>query len=157
MRIRIIISIVLLIGVIHCKKTENEVVEGKITFIAGKDNSDIIVNYSDIIEYDSTKFIFRIKESSWKRLQSKIAPVYPDPHFDFSVTLDKQIIYTTHFIPGYYSTYFDDITFSLSEPDLVNIKLGYPSQEFFTGEDLRNDLRLLTQLESDNKIIEIGE
>jgi hypothetical protein len=158
MKTRMILLIVVLTGgLTHCKKTENEDIS-KLNFCAGKEISDVIVSYDDIIGYDSTDYVFRVKESAWNRLQNKITPMYPDPQFGFSVTLDKQIIYTTQFIPGYYSASRNDIlTFLLYEPDLVYITLGYPSSDHFTGEDLRNDERILRQMEADNKLIEIDD
>ena len=52
----------------------------------------------------------------------------------------------------------DIITFTLLEPDLVHITLGYPPcPACFTGEDLRNDLRIINQLKKDNKLIEIKD
>jgi hypothetical protein len=156
MKTNIILLIVVLIGgLIHCRKADNE--DGaKIKFCAGKEVSDVIVSYNDIIGYDSTDYVFRVKESAWNRLQNKITPMYPDPQFGFNVTLDKRIIYTTLFVPGYQSaSRHDIITFLLLEPDLVYITLGYPSSAHFKGVDLRNDERILRQLEADGKLIEI--
>jgi len=157
MKPQIIFLLLLLMGLTHCKEIEDIDVSKEIHFNGGEDNSDVIVSYDDIIGYDEDKYVFRVKESAWNRLQSKITPMYPDPHFGFSVMHDNQIIYMTHFVPGYYSASRDDIiTFWLHDPDLVFITLGYPpSEDLFTGEDLRNDARIIKQLKADNKLMEI--
>jgi hypothetical protein len=152
--------IVLLLGLTNCNKDENENISSELKFCANGDISNVVVNYDEIIGYDSTKHIFRIKESAWDKLKNEITPVTPDPNFEFSVAVDNQIIYTAKYVPGYYSYSIDDIiTFNLGVPDLIYIELGYPggAPELFTGEDLRNDLRVINQLQADNKIIEIED
>jgi hypothetical protein len=151
--------IVLLIGMTNCKKNENVNIDTGINFCTNEKISDIIVKYDEIIGYDSTKYIFRVNESAWNRLKDEISPSSPDPHFGFDVALNNQIIYTAKYIPGYYSmSYHDIVTFMLAESNLVYMTLGYPhSPVLFTGEDLRNDLKLINQLKKDNKLIEIED
>ncbi len=157
--INLFFLIFLLLGLTNCNKDENENIGSKLNFCANGDITNVVVSYKEIVGYDSTKYIFRIKESAWDKLKNEITPVTPDPHFGFSITLDNQIIYTAKYVPGYYSASNDDIiTFMLLEPDLVYITLGYPPcPDCFTGEDSRNDKRVINQLQADNKLIEIED
>jgi len=92
-----------------------------------------------------------------EKIENGIAPVSPDPNFGFVVALNNEIIYRVAYIQPYSSmALFNIITLRIEEPNIVYMELGYPaSSEHFTGEDLRNDLRLIKQLEKDNKLIEI--
>ena len=151
------ILIVSLIGMMSCQKDDKAGTDAGIHFYKNEKISDVIVSYDEIVGYDSTRYIFQVTPSAWNRLKEEISPSYPDPHFAFGVAVDQQLIYSAKYIPGYYSTsYHDIVTFLLVEPDLVYVRLGYPSSpSLFTGEDLRNDSRLINQLEKDHKLIEI--
>lgn len=149
---------VLLVGMMGCQKDDKSEANAGIHFTKNEKISDVIVSYNEIVGYDSTRYIFRITPSAWNRLNKEISPSYPDPHFAFGVAVDQQLIYTAKYVPGYYSSsQHDVITFLLVEPDLVYLRLGYPSSPgLFTGDDLRNDSRLIGQLEKDDKLTEIG-
>ena len=149
---------ILLAGMMSCQKDDKSGTDAGIHFTKNEKISDVIVSYDEIVGYDSTQYIFRVVPSAWNRLKNEISPGYPDPHFAFGVALNQQLIYSAKYVPGYYSScQHDVITFLLVEPDLVYLTLGYPSSpSLFTGEDLRNDLRLMTQLEKDHKLIEIS-
>lgn len=163
-----LILLVLLIGMTNCEK-EGQNIEGPvmedlldtltgINFVTGsQQNPYVIVKYDEITGYDSTIYTFCLNESAWKRLEDKILPIYPDPHFGFSVFLNNELIYRASFIPPYYSmSYFNIITFMIKESDLVYMELGYAAPpESFRGEDLRNDQRLIEQLKKDNKLIQL--
>ena len=152
------ILVVLLVGMMSCQKDDKSDTSTGIHFYKNEKVSDVIVSYDEIMGYDSTQYIFQVSPSAWNRLKDEISPGYPDPHFSFGVALNQQLIYSAKYVPGYYSSsQHDVITFLLVEPDLVYVTLGYPSSPgLFTGEDLRNDSRLLNQLEKDHKLIEVG-
>ena len=150
--------VVLLVGMMSCQKDDKSDTSTGIHFYKNEKISDVIVSYDEIVGYDSTRYIFQVTPTAFNRLNKEISPGYPDPHFAFGVALNQQLIYSAKYVPGYYSSsQHDIITFLLVEPDLVYLTLGYPSSpSLFTGEDLRNDLRLMTQLEKDHKLIEIS-
>lgn len=149
--------VVFLIGFANCEKDKS--IGSNLYFSINGDLTDIIVNYDEIIGYDSTKYIFKIKDSAWNRLNDKIKPISPDPKFTINIALDNQIKYTARYVPGYYSSSINDIiTFRLWEPGLVYIILGYESgPNSFKGKDLRNDSRILNRLKVDNKLIKIDD
>lgn len=150
-----------------CEKdeTDNEIDNG-ITFrqFDNESNSETdvtttFVKYDEIIGYDSTKRAFVLKDVAWERIEQGISPAYPDPNFGFIVALNNELIYRVAYIAPYSSmARFDIITLRIEEPNILYLELGYPaSPEHFTGEDLRNELRIINQLEKDNKLIVLGE
>jgi hypothetical protein len=154
MKTQILLLLFVFIIVTCCKKDES--VDIGLYFCDKNNVSEIIVKYNEILGYDSINYTFHVTESAWKRINSKITPSYPDPHFGFGVTMNSQIIYSAQNVPGYYSmSNFNIITFMLLEPNLIYIGLGYPSSDHFTGIDYRNDSRIITQLKKDNKLIVI--
>ena len=110
-----------------------------------------IVEYKDIVEYDSTEHIFILSDQAKDRISKVKYPVTPTP---FAVALDGEVIYIANFIPGYSSMSCEScITiepYSVDNKFMVN--LGYPGSFFFSGPDPRNDSRLITRFKTDNKL-----
>uniref|UniRef100_UPI003216847B hypothetical protein n=1 Tax=uncultured Draconibacterium sp. TaxID=1573823 RepID=UPI003216847B len=159
-----LIFIFILTFLTSCEKDEIDNIANGITFRqfdieSGSETDATIafVKYDEIIGYDSLKYAFVLKDAAWEKIKNGIAPVSPDPNFGFIVALNNKIIYRVAYIQPYSSmALFDIVTLRIEEPNIVYMELGYPaSPEHFTGEDLRNDLRLIKQLEKDNKLIEI--
>jgi len=159
-----LIPIVLLIGIVSCDENDAPTYNDGITFRqldfdaeTDENGSNALVEYDEIIGYDSTQYAFLINESAWERINAQITPVYPDPNFVFGVALNQELLYNVTFIPAYHSSsYFDVVTFRLQEPNRIYLELGYPaSPNLFTGEDHRNDLQLINYLKEDNKLIEL--
>lgn len=157
-----LILFALFIGITSCRKDEIPAVENGITFRqynpdSGNDKTSFsIVEYEEIIGYDSVSCIFQLNDSAWERLAKKVAPVVPDLHFGFFVALNNQFIYAAAYVQPYSSfARRDIITFRVKEPHYVLIELGYPAvpKSEFSGTDLRNDQRLIERLKKDNKLI----
>jgi hypothetical protein len=110
-----------------------------------------IVDYSDIIKYDSTDHIFILSDIAKERINKVEYPVTPTP---FAIALDGNVIYIANFIPGYSSmsceTCITIEPYSADNQFMVN--LGYPGSDYFTGPDPRNDSRLITRFVTDNKL-----
>jgi hypothetical protein len=113
-----------------------------------------IVNYDEIIGYDSTKHIFLIADEAGDRIRKVNYPVTPTP---FAIAVDDELIYIANFIPGYSSMSCDDcITVEpYSYDNKYRIELGYPGSDYYTGPDPRNDYRIISRLKNDKKLIEI--
>jgi len=161
---RFLILLVLFPLLISCDKDEIIPIDEGITFRQYKPDSDgksiSVVQYNEILGYDSTKFAFELNESAWKRIEKELAPVSPDPNFGFFVAIDNAFIYAAAYIQPYSSfARRDIITFRVKKPNFVFIELGYPAvpKTEFTGQDLRNSPKLIEQLKKDNKIIEIED
>ncbi|HYQ58063.1 MAG TPA: hypothetical protein VEP89_12040 [Draconibacterium sp.] len=150
------ILIALLIGMSNCKK--EEFLPQSINFFSDEQLSNVIVEYEEIVSYDSLNYIFTIEDEAWERIDKEIKQAQPANSFNLFIALDDERIYKANYIPMYYSfTITDIIAFFLEKPNYIHIKLGYPPgtipESIFTGEDLRNDIRLIEQLKKDNKLI----
>jgi hypothetical protein len=110
-----------------------------------------IVDYKDIIKYDSTEHIFILSDIAKERIGNVQYPVTPTP---FAVALDGNVIYIANFIPGYSSVSCETcITIEpYSADNQFMVNLGYPGSDYFSGSDPRNDSRLINRFRIDNKL-----
>jgi hypothetical protein len=112
------------------------------------------VEYKEILGYDSTKHIFLLSDEAGKRIRDQIYPVSPTP---FAIAVLDEIIYVANFIPGYSSMSCNRcITIEpYSYNNQYSVSLGYPSSNYYTGVDPRNDSRIIAQFKKDKKLITI--
>ena len=110
-----------------------------------------IVDYKDIIKYDSTEHFFILSDIAKERISKAQYPVTPTP---FAIALDGKVIYIANFIPGYSSMSCEScITIEpYSADNQFMVILGYPGSDYFSGPDPRNDSRLITRFRTDNKL-----
>ncbi len=112
---------------------------------------DPFIYYFDIISYDSTDHYFVI-DSSKSREMSKTP--WPTQGTAFALTIDRKIIYSGYFIPGYSSSTSDWYSMDpLCIDGKLRITLGYPvDREELRNPDLRNDPRIIKLLIEDKKL-----
>lgn len=114
----------------------------------------VIVEYGEILGYDSTNHIFLLAENAGDRIREN---QYPASGRSFSIALDGEVIYTLKFMPGYSSMILTDIVcvepYSLDNS--YEVKLGYPSDEYFTESDPRNNERIISKLIADDKLMSV--
>lgn len=111
-----------------------------------------IVVYSEIIGYDSTEHVFQLKDNAGARIRDIDYPVNPT---QFAIAVEGEIIYIANFIPGYSSMSCDHcITIDpYSYSNNYKVMLGYPgASSFFSGNDPRNDIRIIERFKEDNKL-----
>ncbi|MFZ2340629.1 MAG: hypothetical protein WAW07_13020 [Bacteroidales bacterium] len=110
-----------------------------------------IISYNDIILYDSTEYYFQISESKAQELRQI---KWGTQGTAFSLTINKQIIYSGYFMPGYSSLGLDWISIDpLAFDSKIRVTLGYPvNWPQFQGPDPRNDARIINYLRKDNKL-----
>lgn len=113
-----------------------------------------IVNYDDIIGYDTANHIFQLTDEAGERIREEKYPTTPTP---FAILVDGEIIYIANFIPGYSSlSCWECISVEpYSYDNKFRIQIGYPAAYYFTGEDPRNHTKILTKFTKDNKLIAI--
>lgn len=74
----------------------------------------------------------------------------------FAVCVDREIVYTGAFWVAFSSMSFDGVVIDPLEvkPEsmFIHISLGYPTEQFFDGEDPRSDPRILDALEEAGKL-----
>ena len=105
-----------------------------------------IVNYEEILGYDSLNYTFLLTDEAGKRIRSIIYPVSP---ISFGIAIDGEVIYVAYFIPGYSSmSCHQCITIEpYSYNNKYKVYLGYPPlSEYYTGIDPRNDKKLYLDL-----------
>jgi hypothetical protein len=146
-----------------CEKNESSNSSNGVTFtrISSEDGGDYeldgnIVNYNEIIGYDSTEYVFQLSEEAGERIRSIDYPVSPTR---FAIAVDGKLIYVANFIPGYSSMSCEDcLTIEpYSYNNKYNVQLGYPGSNYFSGIDPRNDKRIILRLKRDNKLIDIDK
>ena len=110
-----------------------------------------IISYNDIILYDSVEHYFQTSESKAQELRQI---KWGTQGTAFSVTINKQIIYSGYFMPGYSSLALNWISIDpLAFDSKVRVTLGYPVDwPQFPGADPRNDSRIINYLRKDNKL-----
>jgi len=128
------------------KSPASEIISG-----SEKLSENPIISYNDIILYDSTEHYFQIAESKAQELRQI---KWSTQGTAFSLTINKQIIYSGYFMPGYSSLGLNWISIDpLAFDSKIRVTLGYPVDwPQFQGPDPRNDSRIINYLRKDNKL-----
>ena len=114
-------------------------------------SKDPIISYNDIVFYDSTDHYFQIKASKAQEFNQTNWSVQGSA---FSLTINKSIIYSGYFMPGYSSLGIDWIAIDpLSVDSKIRVRLGYPGDwSQLANRDPRNDDRIIKVLLKDHKL-----
>jgi hypothetical protein len=110
-----------------------------------------LVEYSDILSYDSVKHSFKVSDmavDAVKNIQHSVFGVA------FALTVDGKIVYTGYFWPSFSSATCDWITIEPLLPQMtkeLKVELGYPG-DWEGVEDRRNDPRIISVLKRDKKL-----
>jgi hypothetical protein len=114
-----------------------------------------ILSIDDITKYTWETHEIELTETAYARfarLHRKV-PIYPG--LPFVVCVDSERIYQGALWTSYSSVPFDGIVIDIYPAESgspLRIETGYPSKEWFKGEDLRNDPRIFRSLERANKL-----
>ena len=106
-----------------------------------------LISTSDVISYTKETHEIELTPDAYRRILGLDIPV--DGRV-FVVCVDRHPIYWGAFWTSISSTPFDGVTIMKPfAPDerLVQIQLGYPAPQFFTGKDPRSDPEILQSLE----------
>jgi len=112
-----------------------------------------IISKDDIISYDKTDHIIELTQTAYTRIQ-QIFPI-PVNGIPFVVCTGNERIYTGAFWIPISSISYDGVV--IMQPfnaidTSIQITLGYPGPEFFTGNDPRADSRIMKALKEDGKL-----
>ena len=114
-----------------------------------------IIGYEDILSYDTRNHAFKISSSAQERLKGKESNIHSRP---FVLVADKEYIYTGYFWASYSSAICPWLTIDPIHAQYageLRIELGYPwMMEGMSIPDRRNDVRILSILRHDRKLIE---
>jgi len=113
-----------------------------------------LINYSDIISYNSTNYSFKITDNARARIKNLNHSTHG---LAFAVLADNKLVYSGYFWPSYSSQSCDWIVIDPIEADMYNemkVKIGYPGlMQGVTIPDKRNDKQIIDILTRDNKLI----
>ena len=114
-----------------------------------------LISSDDIVSYEKTTHTIELTQDAYSRIQK----VFPTPvrvnGIPFVVCVGKERIYTGAFWTPLSSLSYDGVVIMQSfdtAATSIQITLGYPGQDFFTGNDPRSDKRIMDSLEQDNKL-----
>jgi hypothetical protein len=128
------------------KAYSHEIISG-----SEKLSKDPNIYYTEIISYNATEHFFVIDPAKADQMRKKSWPTSGTP---FALTINKQIIYSGHLIPGYSSSGSDWYSIDpLTLGGKLRVTLGYPGDHPNFGDaDRRNDPRIINLLGKDNKL-----
>jgi hypothetical protein len=159
-----VVGIVFIIALISCEKDSGYGIEiylltdyqkgtSSSEIIAGSEtlSKNPIIYYNEIISYDSTDHYFQIAKTKAQELNQEKWSVAGTA---FSLTINKSIIYSGYFMPGYSSLGLNWIAIDpLSIDSKIRVSLGYPGDWIqLANRDPRNDNRIISFLKKDNKL-----
>jgi hypothetical protein len=110
-----------------------------------------VLSSDDIISYDADSHVIELEPSvaeRWDGLEL--------PGTLFVAVVGKEPIYTGAFMAAYFSRTYDGVVILWppmeGSPNTIKIQLGYPWEDFFTGEDPRADSRIMESLRQAGKL-----
>lgn len=145
-----------LIALISCQKNIDVIDKGIVFSIYDEETNktSTILNYEDILGYDSSKYVFVLDETAWEVFKENVMQtnfyISPYPDYVINVNLNRNLIYRAAYIPSWSDVHCHKQLFKFQQPNLLSVE---PECQPFEREDLRNDHRLIEQLKSDNKLV----
>ncbi len=117
-----------------------------------------LIGVNDIVKYDAGTHEITLTSNAYKKITDLEVPVSGK---SFIVCVDKQIIYSGAFWTPLSSLSYDGITICMplgsQETNVIHVELGYPSSSFYTGEDTRDNPKIMESLKRDGKLSETTE
>jgi len=111
-----------------------------------------LISVKDILSYAKGKHEIELTSAAYERVMNLEVPVSGKA---FAVCVDRHPVYCGAFWTPVSSLPFNGTTILkpyASDGHLIQLQLGYPSPDFFTGEDPRADQKILQLLESAGKL-----
>ncbi|MGD8815350.1 MAG: hypothetical protein PVI78_12830, partial [Anaerolineales bacterium] len=111
------------------------------------------LSMDDILSYYAESHVIELAPSVAARWDELELPGKP-----FVAAVDGEPIYAGAFMAAYFSRSYDGVVIlwptMFGSDNRITIQLGYPWEDFFTGEDPRADPRILTALRQAGKLQE---
>jgi hypothetical protein len=114
-----------------------------------------ILSLADITTYTWETHEMELTPSAYGRLAELQTSVLGAAGWPFVICVGSERVYSGAFWTSYSSAVFGGIVIDVYPTERyrpVRIQLGYPSPEWFTGEDLRSDPRIFRSLEEAGKL-----
>jgi len=117
--------------------------------------SEPIIASDDIISYNKANHMIELTSAAYTRVQQLFQMTVGVDGTPFVVCVGKERIYSGGFWTPLSSLSYDGVVimqpWDTKEPT-IQIVLGYPTPNFFTGNDPRSDPRIMDTLEQANKL-----
>jgi hypothetical protein len=135
--------------------TKNDIPPAKMEALNHVDISDEpIISVKDLITYNAQTHEMKLTPEAFDHVHELDVPVTGK---SFVVCIDKEPIYWGAFWTPISSLSFDGVTiwqpYNTQGQKIIVLELGYPSSSFYSGEDPRNDKKVLESLEKDGVLI----
>jgi hypothetical protein len=114
-----------------------------------------ILSLADITAYTWETHKMELTHAAYERIAQLEVSILQGTGLPFVICVGTERVYSGAFWTSYSSAVFDGIVIDVcpaGEDRLVRIQLGYPSAEWFTGEDPRSDPRIFRSLEEAGKL-----
>jgi len=114
-----------------------------------------IISGDDIISYEKTDHMMELTRAAYSRVQQVFPMSVTVNGLPFVVCVGKERIYTGAFWTPISSISYDGVVIMqpvAAKGTTIQITLGYPAPDFFTGYDPRADGRIMRALEQDGKL-----
>lgn len=112
-----------------------------------------LISIKDIVSYTEATHEIELTLAGYEKIHRLKVPTNG---IAFAVCLNESPVYSGAFWPAYSSQSFDGVVIDpiliSQEHPTIQIKLGYPGPQFFTGEDPRSDPILLQSLKNAGKL-----
>jgi len=113
-----------------------------------------IISMNDVITYNAQTHEIKLTANAFNRIFQLEVPVEGK---SFMVCVNKGPMYWGAFWTPISSISFDGVTiwkpYNSQELPIITLELGYPSSDFYGGEDPRNNAEILKSLEQAGKLI----
>lgn len=114
-----------------------------------------IISSDDIISYDATNHAMELTQAAYTRVRQTFPMPVKVDGIPFVVCVGKERIYIGAFWTPVSSLSYDGVVIMQpfeTKSTTVQIALGYPVSDVFTGHDPRADSRIIKALEQDAKL-----
>jgi len=114
-----------------------------------------ILSLADITAYTWETHEMELTPSAYERIAQLQVSISNGTGLPFVICVGSERVYSGAFWTSYSSAVFGGIVIDVYPAEKyrpIRIQLGYPSEEWFTGEDLRSDPRIFRSLEEAGKL-----
>jgi len=155
---RLFLVIVALLTVFSCSKDKSyEPMDINYQAKTNVNDNSVIndkISYKDILGYDTSNYTFLIDSNAIKKIRKYF---FPSGGLPFSLNVMGEIIYSGKFFPAYSNSLPCGI---IIDPYTIDNKLTVRNDSAFCNNDnqlsdQRNDVRIITILQKDKKLIKI--
>jgi len=113
-----------------------------------------IIASSEIVSYNLQTHEMKLTPEAFERLRNLQVPVQGT---SFIVCADRKPVYQGAFWTPVSSISYNGVTiwkpYDIDTKPVIELSLGYPGTSFYSGEDPRNNARLMFALERDGKLV----